>query len=261
MRFPRLTRPFALMVSALAVGCGSSPATPTTPAMPSRAPLHELVSATLAPTSVMFASVGQTAQVVVTGTFNDGTTQDITTSTGISSSNDNVATVAQSGLVTAWASGTATLTVTYQWPPPNSTPNPSFEAGQSLHTTGAVTVLSGPPNNPVLVPTLLSPMNGAVLPNACRPINCPEPTWTFTWSPVPGAAFYHILVMHSGAEFPIVDATGMTSTTYAEVQSGDVANNNLQGWQWMVQASVNGVYQAWSAAGTFSIAPATNGSR
>lgn len=152
MRFPGLMRPFALAAFVFAVSCGSSPA-PTTPS-PSPAPLHELMSATLAPATVTLASVSQTAQVVVTGTFNDGTTQDITTSTAISSSNDNVATVAQSGLVTAWGSGTATLTVTYQWPPPNSTPNPGFQAGQSLHATGAVTVLSGPPNNAVLVPTV-----------------------------------------------------------------------------------------------------------
>jgi hypothetical protein len=205
--------------------------------------------------------VGQSTQLVVTGTFNDGTFQDITTSTGISSSNENIATVAQSGLVTAWASGTATLTVTYQFPPPHSTPNPTFEAGQSLHTTGTVTVLSGPPNNAVLVPTLLSPMNGAVLPNGCGTVNCSEPTWTFTWSPVPGAAFYHIRVAGGTAEFPIVDATDVTSTSYSFLQMGSVGNSNLQGWQWMVQASVNGVYQAWSAAGTFSVAPETNGSR
>jgi hypothetical protein len=229
----------------LGVSCNSTTPTPTASAY--------VVSATIVPAAVAVATVGQTAQVTVMGQFSDGSTRDITTSTGISSSNEGVATVAPSGLITAWAAGTTQLTATFQHDPPDSCVCLQSEpaAGTPLGPPILVSVIAGPPSSSTLVPTLVSPANNTVLPN-CGPTSCTA-QWVFTWAVVPGATSYHLNVKGSTAIFPVVDASGLTATTY-QMPAGIVAEPNLQGWTWMVQALVNGVYQPWSATGTFSVA-------
>ncbi|MGA2160531.1 MAG: Ig-like domain-containing protein, partial [Dehalococcoidia bacterium] len=56
--------------------------------------------------------MGSTQQLTVTGTFSDGTTHDITTQVTWSSSNPAAATISTSGLATAVAAGTTTITAT-----------------------------------------------------------------------------------------------------------------------------------------------------
>ncbi len=70
---------------------------------------------TVAPTSFTLASAGATQQLTVTGTFSDGTTQNQTSdpATTYVSSNTGVATVNSTGLVTAVANGSATITATH----------------------------------------------------------------------------------------------------------------------------------------------------
>ena len=231
------------------IGVGCSPTAPT----PAPIASAYVLSATIVPAAVAVASVGQTAQVTVMGQFSDGSTRDITTSTSISSSNEGVATVAQSGLVTAWAPGTTQLTATFQHDPPGSCVCLQDQpiAGTPLGPPIPVTVVAGPPSSSILMPTLVSPANNAVLPN-CGPTSCAA-QWVFTWAVVPGATSYHVNVKGGTAIFPVVDASGLTATTY-QMPAGVVADSNLQGWTWMVQALVNGVYQPWSATGTFSVA-------
>ena len=85
-----------------------------------------------------------------------------------------------------------------------------------------------------------------MLPNGCT--TCPPAAnWTFTWSAVPGATAYHLDV---GS---FVDMPGIVGKTYEFVPGGVVAPN-LQA-QWSVRAAVQGTYQAWSPANTFSIQP------
>lgn len=87
----------------------SSPTAPSAPAAPT------LQSVTLGATLSALTKTGATAQVVATGTFSNGTTSNVTsTCTGWASDNTGVLTVSQTGLMTAQASGGATVTTTCQ---------------------------------------------------------------------------------------------------------------------------------------------------
>ncbi|MGB9801360.1 MAG: Ig-like domain-containing protein, partial [Arcobacter sp.] len=59
-------------------------------------------------------TTGQTQQLAVTAHKSDGSTEDVTGSAQYQSDNTGIATVSASGLVTATAPGTASITVTYQ---------------------------------------------------------------------------------------------------------------------------------------------------
>ena len=69
---------------------------------------RQLVSIALSPLS-MALSAGQTSQLTATGTYSDGTKQNLTTTVSWSSANTTVATVKSTGLVTAKNSGSATI--------------------------------------------------------------------------------------------------------------------------------------------------------
>ncbi len=97
------------------------------------------------------------------------------------------------------------------------------------------------------VPTLISPVNGAVLPNSAAGN---RPTWTFTWSAVPGTLTYRLNVKRVGAAIPVVDVSGIAATTYDYQTIGSVIPANLLNWQWMVQSD-----EGWSETGTFNVAP------
>ena len=68
-------------------------------------------SLTLTPSKPSLTGLGDTAQLTVTGTFDDGTTADVTgePDTVYTTSNPNIATVSNVGLVTAVSSGTVVL--------------------------------------------------------------------------------------------------------------------------------------------------------
>jgi hypothetical protein len=231
------------VVAAMSISCGSSTSTPspTTPSSSSPA-AATVVSATMSGANVTLASVGQTSQIVVTGTFSDGTTADITSSTAVSTSDLTVASANLSGLVTAWGQGTAVLTAIYERNPVHAL------------TSGTVTVLNGPSTEPSLAPILTSPTNGSSFPNGCAG-SCTEPTWTFSWTPVAGATAYHLVVLGATATLPAVDVAGITNTTYANHPLGVLIPADLNGWTWRVQAQVNGVYRTWSLVGTFNVLP------
>jgi len=95
---------FAALVVLLSA-CGGKSSTPTTPTA-------TLSSATMAGATATLSAVGQTSQIVVTGTYSDGSTKDITAQTSFVSDNSSVATVSGSGLVTAVSNGTASITAT-----------------------------------------------------------------------------------------------------------------------------------------------------
>jgi len=78
-------------------------------------------------------TAGATQQLAVTGTYSNGTTQNVTSSVAWSSSNTADATVSASGLVTAVANGTSTITATFG----------------SLSATSAATVSSSSSLTPV----------------------------------------------------------------------------------------------------------------
>lgn len=73
------------------------------------------VSLRMTPTSLSFTGVGQTSQLVVTATYPDNSTRDVTpaaTGTDYTISNPAIATITANGLVTALASGTVVIQAT-----------------------------------------------------------------------------------------------------------------------------------------------------
>ena len=90
--------------------CGASSATaPSTPtSTPSASTVVSVAVSGSAP------PVGATTQYSATATLSDGTTQSVTSAASWSSSNNSVASVSASGVVTGVAAGDADITATYQ---------------------------------------------------------------------------------------------------------------------------------------------------
>jgi hypothetical protein len=104
---------FALTVSA----CGSdkSPSSPSPTPTPTPTPSVTLQSVALSANLGALTQAGNTAQVTATGTFSNGTTQNITSScTNWFSDAAWVLTIDQGGLMTARGSGDATVTTDCQ---------------------------------------------------------------------------------------------------------------------------------------------------
>ena len=108
----------ALVCLSFVVACGNkgnpaAPPPPTTPPPP--LPAVTLQSVSLAAPLSSLDRAGATAQVTATGTFSNGTTQNVTAScTDWASDNRSVLTVNQSGLMTAVGNGSATVTTDCQ---------------------------------------------------------------------------------------------------------------------------------------------------
>ena len=100
---------------ATAAGTGSAQISATYGAQTATTSSFVVTQATLV--SVAFnppnpsVAAGTTAQVTVTGTFSDGTTQNLTNSSTYTSSNPSAVTVSTGGVVTGVAPGTSTITV------------------------------------------------------------------------------------------------------------------------------------------------------
>ena len=97
-----------------------------------------LVSISFSPVNPSLAP-GSNVQVTVTGTYSDGTTQNLSSSATYSSSNPAAVTVSSTGLVTAVAPGTSTITVTV---------NGQTTTFTVTVTTGTLTSLAITPANP-----------------------------------------------------------------------------------------------------------------
>ena len=99
-----------------------------------------LVSIAFSPASPSVA-IGSSAQVTVTGTFSDGTTQNLSSSASYSSSNASVVSINSTGVITGVAPGTTTITVTV-----NGTTS-SFTAAASTATLTGITITPATPAN------------------------------------------------------------------------------------------------------------------
>jgi len=127
----------ALFLLALAAGCTGFFVNPT------------LTSLAVLPTTASVIE-GHTQQINATGTYNDGSTKDLTGSATWTTSDSTVATVSSGGLVTAAATiasppGTATITA----------------ASGTITATSTITVNTGPLLSIALTASTLSPTAGS----------------------------------------------------------------------------------------------------
>jgi len=140
---------------ATAVAAGSSTITATSGSISGNTALT-VTSATLASIAVTPANpsiaVGTTQQFTATGTYSDGSTQDITASATWSSSDAAKATINASGLATAVAAGSSTITATSGSISGNTTltvtaPNaPTVSTGAAINITHNSATLNGTVN-------------------------------------------------------------------------------------------------------------------
>jgi Bacterial Ig-like domain (group 2) len=99
MKFRGSSIALFIVLTMFAAACGSS----TSPSTVSSVAVTGVVPA-----------VGAQSQMVATATLSNGTTQDVTSSATWQSSNNAVAAVTSSGLVTGVAAGAVQITATYQ---------------------------------------------------------------------------------------------------------------------------------------------------
>ncbi len=126
---------------------------------------------------------------------------------------------------------------------------------RAIHSLALVSALSGcggsSPAAPTLViPTLVTPVIGALLPNGCFDFSR-QRVWDFDWSDVPGATAYHLYVIGPTATNPVIDIEQLSASSYRSTSTG--WNNTLDGWQWRVRARVGGTFRDWSETRTFSV--------
>lgn len=129
----------------------------------------------------------------------------------------------------------------------------------NLHITGLL-LLSGSflitepkPLMPPAAPMLISPANGALMDNGCKPR--PDGiTWDFDWSDVPGATAYHIKVFRN-PNLPLINKMNVQPSSYHYVSAPNdhIINSNLNLWRWMVRAKVHGAWGRWSAVRAFRV--------
>jgi len=145
---------------------GSKTITVTAPSSPA------ISSILIAPASTTLA-IGQTKQLNATGTYTDGTTQDITGTATWSSSNQSVATVNASGMVSAVSVGSASITA----------------VSGSQSATASITVTA--PGSPALSSILIAPASTTLAIGQTKQLNATgtytdgttqDITGTVTWS-------------------------------------------------------------------------------
>ena len=106
---------------------------------------------------------------------------------------------------------------------------------------------------PPPAPVLISPVNGALMDNGCKPT--PEGiTWDFDWSDVPGASAYHLRVWKNPA-LPLINNMSVPSSSfnYVSAPADHIINANRVGWRWRVRAKVGGTWGRWSAVRFFRV--------
>ena len=137
-------------------------------------------------------TIGSTKQLTATGTFSDGTTQNLTNSVSWSASSATVA-VSNTGVVNAITNGTATVTAT----------SGSVSASDTITISGtSLTSIAISPSNPSMVKGATQPLiaTGTFSDGSTQNL-----TGSVTWSSSPG----NIVTVSAG----LASATGLGTTT------------------------------------------------
>jgi hypothetical protein len=102
----------------------------------------------------------------------------------------------------------------------------------------------------LLIPVLFFPSADALLDNGCTDFSDPL-IWDFDWSEVPGATAYHLYVIASGYQIPVIDDEAVVSSSY-HFESGYAGTGPFL---WKVRANVDGIWRDWSEERTFYAEP------
>jgi len=128
-------------------------------------------------------------------------------------------------------------------------------AGWSSVTIQVVVIgEAGEDATPPSVPVLVSPAEGAVLPQPTAAL------WFFDWEdsldPENGIGHYQIYVKLGGAPLPKIDETTEGSGWTEAPTGGTISGPNCLGWTWKVRAQNNaGLWSDWSAPRSFDVEP------
>jgi hypothetical protein len=127
----------------------------------------------------------------------------------------------------------------------NGQPDPN-EGGVPDNACSLADKPDTPPDTSSCAPQLISPAEGAVMPNGeiDSTGKCiGKHVWEFDWSNVPGATLYHLYVIGENARYPAIDVD-TTDSQYRDDEPGVVSScvydNNRFNWIWKVRAYVNG---------------------
>jgi hypothetical protein len=106
-------------------------------------------------------------------------------------------------------------------------------------------------------PNLIAPETGAVLDNGCS-INRESDgaSWKFEWEGVPQATRYHLYVISPEAQYPTINSSDITATSFLREDRGSyISDGYNKGWRWKVRAMVAGTWREWSPERTFDVEP------
>jgi hypothetical protein len=115
------------------------------------------------------------------------------------------------------------------------------------------------PSNQLAAPALQTPRSEVPIRQNDASTGCPfSPTHgygfqvAFAWEPVPGAAQYHIVLHHTGSQYPVLDAV-VDQPSYLLLEcNAYVIEQNRFGWQWSVAGiAEDGEEGAWAEQRTY----------
>ncbi len=102
-------------------------------------------------------------------------------------------------------------------------------------------------------PILASPPQGATMDNG-RDDFKDSISWDFDWADVPGATDYQLYVIGPNALIPVINVQ-TNSSSYHNVRTSYIANENRFNWTWRVRAKVDGKWSGWSEIWQFNVEP------
>ena len=107
---------------------------------------------------------------------------------------------------------------------------------------------------PIPAPTLVSPLNNAVLDNNCED-RSDSIIWDFSWRPVSGATRYQIYAIGPSSTDPYINEIVTTTSYHHENEDDYEPNSTRRGWRWRVRAGdASGEWSDWSER-SFDIEP------
>jgi hypothetical protein len=102
-------------------------------------------------------------------------------------------------------------------------------------------------------PQLLEPSEGEIADNGCETNRDNPIEWEFSWTPVPGARKYQIMVRGLNAPVPVINEV-TRETTFRSARKAYIIPRHKD-WVWKVRARLDGKWGPWSEEGLFEVEP------